>query len=502
MRTILVSPDSSTVYDAVNGRNAVRQMTVSATSLSFAAEYRNYDAGITGLSAPQNLALSPDGACLYVTTEAHTIVAFSRNTTTSNLTYDSQIAQADGLYGGFYNVVVSPDGKHLYAYGDRIEAADRAPTGCGLSSLRRVTGEPLASGNEDIAMSSDGDYLFAVDPYAKQLRVYSRDPGTGSLTPLQTLASPAVGGLDGATGVVVSPDGKNVYVTAAVENSLTTFARDTSSGMLTFQSLLRDGTAGVDGLEAANSLVVARDGKNVYVSSAPENSVATFERSPLTGALVYLQKLTEDYGPPSPPPAPPPAPPACQPPVDDVGVTINDAALYTNDANARLTIKTPRLTTGVRISNDGGFGTAVTRNVQAEPYEWSLASTGPERLPKTVYIRFQSPCVDSSQTFTDDIILDETPPAIAGATLMALRASKSFESSALRGGRGFRLRIRAHDNVSGVARMQITSRKLHPGVWRSFKKTTTFRTTRKAVWVRVRDRARNVSRWRLAHRAH
>jgi hypothetical protein len=357
-----------------------------------------------------------------------------------------------------------------------------------------------------MAVSPDGATVYVANGYAKQLYAYSRDSSTGALTSIQTFANPSTDGLVGASDVVVSPDGTNVYITAADENSLTSFSRDTSTGLLTFQALLRDGVGGVDGLEKASTLVISPDGKDVYVgASAPESSVAAFARSQVNGGLTYLQKITEDQGPTPPPPA------TCKPPQSEIGVTINNAALYTNKPDVELTIVAPDQTTNVRLSNDGGFGSATTRTVQSGTYDWTLNSSGPERLPKTIYVRFDSVCLSASQTFTDDIILDETPPAVTSAAATPAKAGQSFESLAAGAksfesfassnakGRLYRVKLRAHDNVSGVGKLQITWNKARPGKWLPYKARVTFRTTKRTIWVRVRDRAGNPSRWRKAH---
>lgn len=71
------------------------------------------------------------------------------------------------------------------------------------------------------------------------------------------------------------------------------------------------------------------------------------------------------------------------------GVSINAAASFTISPVVTLTIHEPSGATGVVISNDGGFATPMTSAVACDDqYLWTLTSTGAERLPKTVYVRF------------------------------------------------------------------------------------------------------------------
>ena len=71
-----------------------------------------------------------------------------------------------------------------------------------------------------------------------------------------------------------------------------------------------------------------------------------------------------------------------------VGVTINSGAIATGSPGVTLTIREPSGATGVRISNDGGFNGVTTQAIRGDDtYSWTLASSGGERLPKTVYVR-------------------------------------------------------------------------------------------------------------------
>lgn len=106
--------------------------------------------------------------------------------------------------------------------------------------------------------------------------------------------SATVDGLDGVEDTVFSPDGLYVYAIAKLDDSVTVFRR-TSSNRLDFVQILKDGQFGVDGLNAPSDIVISPDseGRYVYVSSLDDQSVATFERIPETGRLVYRGKFDE-----------------------------------------------------------------------------------------------------------------------------------------------------------------------------------------------------------------
>jgi hypothetical protein len=170
-----------------------------------------------------------------------------------------------------------------------------------------------------------------------------------------------------------------------------------------------------------------------------------------------------------------------------VGVTINGAAPFTNDPDVQLTVRAPDAARAVRISNDGGFGGQLTTQVvSTETYGFELASSGPERLPKTVYVRFDGPGLDPHRIFTDDIILDETRPAVRSARLVGR----------VRG--GVRLALRARDATSGVKSAQFARKRGQPRAWIRYRKRITVRRT--PHWVRVRDGAGNSSRWHRLRR--
>ncbi|MEA2124908.1 MAG: hypothetical protein QOI80_1690, partial [Solirubrobacteraceae bacterium] len=167
-----------------------------------------------------------------------------------------------------------------------------------------------------------------------------------------------------------------------------------------------------------------------------------------------------------------------------VGISINDGAQFTNDPDVTLNVRWPKFATQMLASNDGGFGGADPVPV-ASLLSWHLDQSGSERLPRTVYVRFLGGTA-GNETYTDDIILDHTPPVVSKAR-------------AKRRGRRFRLQLKASDRTSGVAALQLTQNRGKPGAWKPYKAKRTVRgKPHKPVFARVRDRAGNRSRWRRA----
>jgi DNA-binding beta-propeller fold protein YncE len=134
--------------------------------------------------------------------------------------------------------------------------------------------------------------------------VFDRDPATGVLVQKagldgcvsETGAGPCVDGkgLDGATALQVSADGRSVYVVASTGDAVAVFDRDPSTGVLTQKA----GTAGCAShtgsggdcvasppLDFPVDVRVSADGASVYVAALSDDALAIFDRDPTTGAL-------------------------------------------------------------------------------------------------------------------------------------------------------------------------------------------------------------------------
>ena len=133
-------------------------------------------------------------------------------------------------------------------------------------------------------------------PVAWALGELSQKPGTAGCVSENGTGGLCQNGkaLENATGVATSPDGRNVYVASVSSDAVAVFDREPATGALTQKPgtagcLSEDGTGGLcqngTALDGAAHVVVSVDGKSVYVTSDPSDAVAILDRDTGTGAL-------------------------------------------------------------------------------------------------------------------------------------------------------------------------------------------------------------------------
>jgi DNA-binding beta-propeller fold protein YncE len=299
-------------------------------------------AGAPGLDRSSSVAVSPDGKSVYAASFLnHAVVRFNRNSTTGALTFGECIeavtdiegtacSDAPGLLGA-NSVAVSRDGRSVYVasltddaivrfnrdtttgdigfaqcFQDRADSPTDAPECMNTSGLNGAGG---------VAAAPDGRSLYVASLADDAVMRFSRNATTGALAFAQCFddqdtnpeaACTGAPGLDDATSVEVSRDGKSLYAAAAEDDAIVRFNR-TTIGAIGFAQCFQDKAdaladeaecADRAGLNGASSVAVSADGRSLYAASFFDFAIARFNRNTTTGALTFAECFDdEDAGP-------------------------------------------------------------------------------------------------------------------------------------------------------------------------------------------------------------
>jgi hypothetical protein len=201
----------------------------------------------------------------------------------------------------------------------------------------------------------------------------------------------------------------------------------------------------------------------------------------------------------------------------EYGISINDAALFTNDTAVRLTLGSRPGAAQMQVSNDGGFGAAAW-----EPYSthkgWTITQYMSYTIPRVVYARFKDVGGAVSPVYQDDIILDVTPPTGAFQILLpeSDRPTHAMASPLLGATAHYTvylpvamsaacvdcirvgIELTANDDLSGVGEVRISNNdaQFRGAAWQTFaahKDWWLARVGTTTVYVQYRDNAGNTS---------
>jgi 6-phosphogluconolactonase (cycloisomerase 2 family) len=261
------------------------------------------------------LALSPDGADLYVADGALGVVQY-RRAADGTLTFKSCVEDNDGMEedvtcpnrDGLRSasaVDVSPDGEFVYVTGyvsNAVTVLDRNPVDGTLTFVEcwaSFTSNPdgcasTVPGNllgqaTDLEMTADGSQLYASSRGGRVVR-FARSAGAGSLSDPQAIVSTAI--LDGAQTLLVAPGGEAVYAGLFDGVGLTTLARDPATGTLGLLGCVRRtanfACAASPGVYAVFGVGLSADGSVLYAAARNGGTVASFARG-ADGGLSLLE---------------------------------------------------------------------------------------------------------------------------------------------------------------------------------------------------------------------
>ena len=294
---VAVSPDGKFVYTASYQASAVSvfernpdtgQLTYRSTKTGLSAAFSvdvssdNKNVYVASPTGSVVIALSRD-----ITTGALTETNRLGGSPTGGFVSVSTSPDAKTVYG----IGGSPSGLVVFNSdantGSITRLADYADNvgGNALGQVFSPTGSPI----KNIASSADGNFVYVTSTTDNAVSLFSRDTTTGALTLVSVYTDnvASVDGLQAASSAKLSPDGKNLYVTGQGESSVAIFSVDSTSGELTYLAKVTHGVGGVTNMQGARSLTISPDGKYVLVSAISSSSVTAFLRDSTTGLLTF-----------------------------------------------------------------------------------------------------------------------------------------------------------------------------------------------------------------------
>lgn len=280
--SLAVSADGANVYVASKDAVAVFQRNPGTGALTYLEKQTNGVGGVTDLGQGERVLVSSDGAFVYVAGRtARSVVVFARNGATGALGFveSHPAVLRDSSYSSA--IATSPGDGHVYTGSGYVFDRD-AGTGA-LTRAHFPFLDPTA-----VTVSADGAHVYALTRIHEALFVFERDPVSGELTSVETLVEGegGISGLDEAWDVFVSPDGLTVHVTDE-EGALTSYLRDVVSGKLTMVDQEMSGVGGLPTPWSPHRLAMSPDSAFVYVRSRKELTV--FARNAGTGELTFVE---------------------------------------------------------------------------------------------------------------------------------------------------------------------------------------------------------------------
>jgi DNA-binding beta-propeller fold protein YncE len=292
VKDLVFAPDDRHVY-GVDGRNIVcLERNTLTGKLALSQVLEDGVGGVDGLGGGRSLAISEDGASVYVAAiDDEAVSVFDRDPWSGDLSFVEAHFHRSGRIAGMMQpaaLAVSPDGAHVYVAGNGVSSGcivifDRdpvdgtltpTPSFCGLAGFPR---RPWS-----IAVAPDGNHVYSVLNNDRNnrcgLAVLGRDPQNGRLSLVEVHEE----GVDSVTGLIdpsdlaLSPDGRYVFVSA--HGSLVVFSRDQVTGSLSFENADFNSEGGVTGMPMPHQIALSPDGLDLFYGSS--ESLAVFSSRP------------------------------------------------------------------------------------------------------------------------------------------------------------------------------------------------------------------------------
>ncbi len=276
--TDATNPDALLVFDR----------DISSGALVYRESHINGVAGVSGIGLPSSVTVSPDGTHVYVTSQSENAVALFVQSNNGGLQFVESYKQGSAGINALdqpLSAQVSPDGKHLYVGAQNSKSIARFSrdsisgklTWLGAlvdnSSASFALAKPLA-----ISESQDGRFVYVASESDGAVSVFVRDTMTGDLTPRQRIkqGDTGVDHLDHVTSIVLSADETRLFAVSPTANTLSVFTRNPTTGELIPLEALVDAGNGGDSLGGAVAVTRSADGRWVDVAATSDDAISSF----------------------------------------------------------------------------------------------------------------------------------------------------------------------------------------------------------------------------------
>jgi 6-phosphogluconolactonase (cycloisomerase 2 family) len=294
---VAVSPDNDHLY-AVGylAWLAAFSRDTGTGALTFIEKHEDNVSGVDGMAGAKHLVIPGDGGHVYVPGQEDDAVAvFAREASTGDLTQTQVVQDFTGL-DETRKMVFSADGTRVYTVNPEQEALAVFARHPETGDLTFVDSEMYGSGNSglklvsSLALSADEAFAYTAGRDDAAIGLWNCDPTTGALTYQRSFTGADFSYVLGSLirDVVTSSDNGFLYVSDTIKDSLRVFQRNTATGGLTLMQSHTDGAAGVDGLDNVSRLLLSPDQKSLYAVSDVEPKIAAFARNTSTGSLSFV----------------------------------------------------------------------------------------------------------------------------------------------------------------------------------------------------------------------
>lgn len=150
-----------------------------------------------------------------------------------------------------------------------------------------ISASSAGAGPRHFVFHPNGEKLYLVNEEASTITAYSYDTKIGSLAELQSLSTlpDDYVGTSFASGILISEDGKHIYVGNRLHNSITHFAVNGDGTLKKKETIWTRG-------DYPRTLSFSPDGNTVYALNQRSDNIAAFKVSPWTGSLSFTGKIT------------------------------------------------------------------------------------------------------------------------------------------------------------------------------------------------------------------